>query len=96
MVDLRRPPPMPLATLLAALPLTLLLGGCGQTGDLYLPQQSGEVVTRPTQTPPPLPEEGESPNSPQSVDSPTVPSTPAPEVTEPEEKEPKQQPSNPR
>jgi len=83
-------------TLLAALPLTLFLAGCGQTGDLYLPQQSGEVVTRPTQTPPPLPEAGETSNSPQTVDSPAVPSTPAPEVTEPEKKEPKQQSSKPR
>jgi predicted small lipoprotein YifL len=95
MVDGRRPPVLS-ATLLAALPLTLFLAGCGQTGDLYLPQQSGEVVTRPTQTPPPLPGEGESPNSPQSADSPAAPSTPAPEVTEPEKKEPKQQPAKPR
>jgi predicted small lipoprotein YifL len=29
----------------------LLLAGCGQKGPLYLPDQTGEVVTRPTQTP---------------------------------------------
>jgi len=34
------------------LTVALLLGGCGQMGKLYLPEQSGEVVTRPTQTPP--------------------------------------------
>jgi predicted small lipoprotein YifL len=28
-----------------------LLAGCGQTGKLYLPEKTGEIVTRPTQTP---------------------------------------------
>lgn len=28
-----------------------LLTGCGQKGPLYLPEGTGEVVTRPTQTP---------------------------------------------
>ena len=62
----------------------LLLAGCGQTGKLYLPESGqGEVITRPTQTPPP--ESGATSNSPRSVDSPPVPDTPAPEVTAPEE-----------
>ena len=64
----------------------LLLAACGQTGRLYLPERgdesSGEIVTRPTQTPPPEP--APTSNSPQSVDSPPAPATPAPEVTEPE------------
>ena len=58
------------------------LAGCGQTGKLYLPESTqGEVVTRPTQTPPP--ESGTTSNSPQPVDSPPAPDTPAPEVAEP-------------
>jgi hypothetical protein len=62
-----------------------LLGACGQTGKLYLPQSEGEVVTRPTQTPPPdvSPESGKSSNSPQTVDSPRSTDTPAPEVSAP-------------
>jgi predicted small lipoprotein YifL len=35
----------------------LLLGGCGQKGPLYLPDETGEVITRPTQTPSPPPAE---------------------------------------
>lgn len=62
----------------------LLLSACGQTGQLYLPEtQQGEVVTRPTQTPPP--DTDAISNSSQSVDSPSAPATPAAEVTEPEE-----------
>lgn len=65
-----------------ALGMALLLAGCGQTGKLYLPEPAGEIVTRPTQTPPP--ETGVPANSPQTVDSPPRADTPAPEVTEPE------------
>jgi predicted small lipoprotein YifL len=62
----------------------ILLAACGQTGKLYLPESGqGEVVTRPTQSPPP--ESGATSNSPQSVDSPPAPDSPAPEVTAPEE-----------
>jgi predicted small lipoprotein YifL len=38
-------------TALGAALAALLLAGCGQKGPLYLPDQTGEVVTRPTQTP---------------------------------------------
>jgi len=69
--------------LIAAATLALLCG-CGQTGPLYLPENQGEVVTRPTQTPP-ADGAGSSSNSSQSVDSPPVPSTPTSEVTEPDE-----------
>lgn len=31
--------------------LSSLLGGCGQTGKLYLPEPAGEVVTRPAPAP---------------------------------------------
>jgi predicted small lipoprotein YifL len=62
--------------------LALLLAGCGQKGPLYLPESTGEVVTRPTQTPPET-ESTTAPSSPQSVDSPATPANPAPEVTEP-------------
>jgi predicted small lipoprotein YifL len=60
-----------------------LLAACGQTGKLYLPQDpdgaQGEVVTRPTQTPPPDPgsASGQGSNSPQTVDSPRPADTPA-------------------
>jgi predicted small lipoprotein YifL len=70
-----------LATLFATA-LLLLLGGCGQTGALYLPEdaQGSEVVTRPAPTAPPA----DAPSSPESVDSPGTPASPAPEVTAPE------------
>ncbi|MGE0580716.1 MAG: lipoprotein [Steroidobacteraceae bacterium] len=38
------------AILFAAL---LLLSACGQKGPLYLPEPAGNVVVRPSQTPPP-------------------------------------------
>jgi hypothetical protein len=73
-------------TWLAASAFSLLAAGCGQTGRLYLPESTGEVITRPAQTPPA--ESGadgaEASNSPQTVDSPSAPDTPAPEVTAPE------------
>lgn len=50
------------------------LSACGQTGKLYLPEPAGEVVTRPTQSPPP--DTTAPPNSPQTVDSPQQPDTP--------------------
>jgi predicted small lipoprotein YifL len=59
-----------------------LLAGCGQRGELYLPEKSGEVVTRPTQAPDQ--QSGQPSNSPQTVDSPAAPASPAPEVTRPE------------
>ncbi len=77
----RRPSPLLLPALLSA----SLLAGCGNTGDLYLPESgtTSEVVTRPS--PPPPPEaSSDTSNSPQSVDSPVVPPNPAPEVTAPE------------
>jgi predicted small lipoprotein YifL len=60
------------------------LASCGQTGQLYLPDAASEVVTRPAQTPPPVPPGA--PSSSQTVDSPQGPATPAPEVTAPVEK----------
>jgi predicted small lipoprotein YifL len=67
---------------LFATALTLLLGGCGQTGALYLPEDARgtEVVTRPNAPPP----SADAPSSPESVDSPATPPSPAPEVTAPE------------
>ena len=68
-----------------ALLAALLLGplaGCGYKGDLYLPGEARDIVTRPTQTPVP-PETGEAPNSPRTPDSPVEPASPAPEVTAP-------------
>jgi predicted small lipoprotein YifL len=49
------------ALLAGAALAALLLGGCGQKGPLYLPDQTGEVVTRPTQTPPQEPPPAEQP-----------------------------------
>lgn len=68
--------------------LAAALGACGQKGPLYLPEKTGEVVTRPTQTPAPAPapthgESTEAPNSPQTVDSPEGQTSPAPEVVVP-------------
>ena len=61
------------------------LAGCGQKGPLYLPDEAKEVVTRPTQSPPPesVPQGS---NTPQTPDSPTQPTSPAPEVTAPDDK----------
>jgi len=58
------------------------LAACGQKGPLYLPDQARDIVTRPTQTPPP-PESSDAPNSARSPDSPVEPASPAPEVTPP-------------
>jgi predicted small lipoprotein YifL len=58
-----------------------VLAGCGLKGPLYLPEQTGEIVTRPTPVPP---ETTSAPNSPQTVDSPAAGATPAPEVTTPQ------------
>jgi predicted small lipoprotein YifL len=68
--------------------LASALVACGQKGPLYLPEKTGEVVTRPTQTSAPEPgaTPGEStgaPNSPQTVDSPEGQTSPAPEVVVP-------------
>ena len=56
----------------------------GTKGPLYLPEPAGEIVTRPTQTPP---DDNRAPNSPQTVDSPARGATPAPEVTAPQSAE---------
>jgi predicted small lipoprotein YifL len=48
----------------AAAAAVVLLAACGQKGPLYLPEETGEVVTRPTQSPP------QSPQSPQQAPSP--------------------------
>jgi predicted small lipoprotein YifL len=60
--------------------------GCGKKGPLYLPDATGEVVTRPAQTPP-ASERTEAPNSPQTVDSQPAAPAPAPEVTTPDSKD---------
>jgi predicted small lipoprotein YifL len=84
---------------LRAIPACLsiaFLAGCGNTGDLYLPEAggAGEVVTRPA--PAPAPDATGGANSPQTADSPVVPPTPAPEVTEPEPEEEKEDAARPR
>jgi predicted small lipoprotein YifL len=63
------------------------LVACGQKGPLYLPEQTGEIVTRPTQTPVPG-DTPEAPNSPQTVDSPEGAASPAPEVVVPKPGDP--------
>jgi predicted small lipoprotein YifL len=74
------------AAVLALLPVLYCaaLAGCGRRGDLYLPGEAREIVTRPVQTPDPG-NQTETSNSPQTVDSPETPPTPAAEVTAPEE-----------
>jgi predicted small lipoprotein YifL len=80
----------------------LALVACGQKGPLYLPDQAGEIVTRPAATPEP-PESTGAPNSPQTVDSPEAGASPAPEVVAPppdsdptEADKKKQDPARPR
>jgi len=69
---------------IALLGVLLLLPGCGKKGPLYLPDSTGEVVTRPPQAPPGS-ENTEAPNSPQTTDSQPAAPPAAPEVTQPEE-----------
>jgi predicted small lipoprotein YifL len=71
------------------------LSGCGQTGELYLPDQPRAVVTPPAQTAPATPPATPpattaAPNSPQTLDTPPAADTPATEVTAPvvEKKDP--------
>jgi predicted small lipoprotein YifL len=66
--------------------LLLALPGCGKKGPLYLPEEPGEVVTRPAETPP-ASESTEAPNSPKTIDSEPRPPAPAPEVAPPEDPE---------
>ena len=67
--------------LIAVALLSCALGGCGQKGPLYLPDKTGEIVTRPAQPPP---ESTSAPDSPRTIDTPPAADTPAPEVTAPE------------
>lgn len=59
------------------------LPGCGQKGPLYLPEETGPVVTRPAPASP----DSQAPNTPETVDSPDGPANPAPEVTAPADDE---------
>ncbi len=73
----------------------MALAGCGQTGDLYLPEPAREIVTRPAATPQPPPPPADAtpgPNSPSTVDSPQAPPSPAPEVVVPKDDQPKKKP----
>jgi len=70
-----------------ALLMLVFLAGCGQTGKLYLPDTTSDVVTRPAETPPASDKTG-APNSPRTPDSQPAAPAPAPEVSAPEE-EPK-------
>jgi len=76
------------------------LAGCGQTGDLYLPEQAREIVTRPGVTPPAPPQPADAPqppNSPGTVDSPEAQPSPAPEVVvPPKDDQAKKKPDAPR
>jgi predicted small lipoprotein YifL len=78
-----------MSEVLARLVLVGALGalcGCGQKGPLYLPDEAKEVVTRPTQTPPPE-SAPQGSSSPQTPDAPPQPANPAPEVTPPPDKD---------
>jgi predicted small lipoprotein YifL len=85
-VEVKREVPT-LAVCALCLLLAGALSGCGLKGPLYLPEQASEIVTRPTQTPPP--ETTTAPSGGQTVDSPAGGDTPAPEVTAPENTEKK-------
>ena len=77
-----------------------LLTGCGQTGDLYLPEPAREIVTRPATTPPPAPpaEPAEStgapqaPSSPETADSPVSQPSPTPQIVVPKDEQSKKKP----
>jgi len=56
--------------------LALELPGCGQKGQLYLPERGGEVITRPTQTP--TTAEPTEPAKPAEEDKPATPTQPPP------------------
>jgi predicted small lipoprotein YifL len=60
----------------------VLLAACGQKGPLYLPDQGGEVVTRPG---------GQTQSSPSSESAPQ-PATQTPPQTKPEEQKKEQSP----
>jgi predicted small lipoprotein YifL len=64
----------------------IALTGCGKKGPLYLPDEPGEVVTRPAETTP-ASESTEAPNSPKTIDSEPKPPAPAPEVAPPQDPE---------
>jgi predicted small lipoprotein YifL len=71
--------------------LLLALPGCGKKGPLYLPDEPGDVVTRPAGTSPDS-ESTEAPNSPKTPDSEPRPPAPAPEVVAPvDPEEPKKE-----
>jgi len=75
------------------------LAGCGQTGDLYLPDQPREIVTRPAATPPPPPppsDAPQAPNSPGTADSPQAQPSPAPEVVVPKDEQARKKPDSQR
>jgi predicted small lipoprotein YifL len=81
---------MAIMTLAAA--ASALLAGCGQKGALYLPEASGEVITRPTQTPEPA----ATPASPSDTPAPTPPATqPSPSETKKTETAPATPPASP-
>jgi predicted small lipoprotein YifL len=86
-VEVKRRAPSSIAFRAACILVAGVLAGCGLKGPLYLPEQASEIVTRPTQTPPP--EATTAPGSGQTVDSPAGGDTPAPEVTAPESTEKK-------
>ena len=76
------------------------LAGCGQTGDLYLPEPAREIVTRPgTTPPPPAPQSTDAPqpaSSPGTAGAPQSGPSPAPEVVVPKDDQPKKKPDSPR
>jgi predicted small lipoprotein YifL len=57
------------ATVLAG----MLITGCGQKGALYLPEATGEVITRPTQTPSESPPAGDAATKPEDESPPRAP-----------------------
>jgi predicted small lipoprotein YifL len=76
------------ASLCAA--LLLILAACGQKGPLYLPDQGGEVITRPAGQAPSQPSQPAQSSQQQSPEVAPQPSTQTPpdSSTTPEEKKP--------
>jgi predicted small lipoprotein YifL len=73
-----------------------LLGGCGQKGPLYLPDEARGIVTRPAPSGAPG-ETSQAPSTPATSDTPPAPANPAPEVTPPDtDKDKKDQGAKPK
>ena len=71
------------ATVTLAALASALLAGCGQKGALYLPESTGEVITRPMQTAEPASTPAPSPPLPETEAASPEPTNPEPTNSQP-------------